>query len=212
MESALRGAADDADLRLIETSRWDGQSCPLIERHLARLAKGAHALGWRADMEAARAALRGEPGVPARLRLLLGRDGVPVVTRDALPRPIPIWRLGLSTERLASTDPWLRIKSTRRDIYEAARSELRAGLDEAILLNERDEVCDGSITTLFFDRGAGLRTPPLRCGVLPGVLRAELLGRGACEEEVLTAGDLPHVRLWIGNALRGLNRATWVAE
>ena len=57
-----------------------------------------------------------------------------------------------------------------------------------------------TITNIFFDRGQGLRTPPLRCGLLPGVLRAEL----ACPEEVLTLSDLPRTRLWVGNALRGL--------
>jgi 4-amino-4-deoxychorismate lyase len=71
----------------------------------------------------------------------------------------------------------------------------------------RSAVCDGTITTVFFDRGAGLRTPPLACGLLPGVLRASL----ACPEEVLLARDLPHVRLWLGNALRGVRPARFIA-
>ena len=81
-----------------------------------------------------------------------------------------------------------------------------AGIDEVVFLNERGEVCDGSITTVFFDRGAGLRTPPLACGLLPGVLRAEM----GCAEEVLMGTDLGRVRLWVGNALRGLIRAEMV--
>jgi 4-amino-4-deoxychorismate lyase len=76
-------------------------------------------------------------------------------------------------------------------------------LDDVIFLNERGEVCEGTITTVFFDKGQGMRTPPLTCGVLPGVLRAEM----AVGEEVLLAEDLPKVRLWLGNALRGLNPA-----
>ena len=97
------------------------------------------------------------------------------------------------------------MKSTRREAYDRARAALPEGLDELVFLNERDEVCDGSITTVFFDRGQGMRTPPLSCGLLPGVLRAEL----ACPEEVLRAADLPKVRLWAGNALRGLIPAVW---
>ena len=89
-----------------------------------------------------------------------------------------------------------------------ARAALPAGLDEVVFLNERGEVCDGTITTVFFDRGAGMRTPPLACGLLPGVLRAEL----AVPEEVLLAGDLPKVRLWVGNALRGLIPAVWAGS
>lgn len=209
MEGALRGGADDPGLRLIETALWDGAGCPRIAGHLARLAAGAAALGWPCDPGRARAALRGPAGAPARLRLTLDREGRIEVAAAPLPPPIPVWRLGLAAARLRSDDPWLRVKSTRRAAYDAARAALGPDLDEAVLLNERDEVCDGSIATVFFDRGAGLRTPPLSAGLLPGVLRAELIAAGRCREETLRAEDLPRVRLWIGNSVRGLCPARW---
>jgi 4-amino-4-deoxychorismate lyase len=124
-----------------------------------------------------------------------------------MPPAKPLWRVGLSDVRLDSRDPFLRVKSTHRPAYDAARAALPAGLDEVILLNEAGEVADGSISTLFFDRGQGLRTPPLTSGALPGVLRAEI----AAPEESLTAADLPHVKLWLGNSLRGLIPAVWQA-
>jgi branched-subunit amino acid aminotransferase/4-amino-4-deoxychorismate lyase len=41
-----------------------------------------------------------------------------------------------------------------------------------ILANERGELCEGTITSLFLDDGSGiLKTPPLACGLLAGVLR-----------------------------------------
>ena len=126
-----------------------------------------------------------------------------------MPPSPPEWRLGLASARLHSADPWLRHKTTRRAVYDAARATMPEGLDELLFLNERGEVCDGTITTLFFDRGEGLRTPPLSCGLLAGVLRAELLAGGHCREEELLADDLPQVRLWVGNALRGLMPARW---
>ena len=73
------------------------------------------------------------------------------------------------------------------------------------MLNECGEVADGSITTLFFDRGQGMRTPPLSSGALRGVLRAQI----AAPEEVLLPQDLAHLRLWVGNSLRGLIPAHW---
>ncbi len=204
MEGALRGRAGDA--RLIETALWDGAGFPRLLLHLARLAAGAGALGFACDAGAVRAALMAAVGdAPARVRLTLGSAGDCDVTVAPLPPAKAEWRIGLAAERLASDDPWLRVKSTRRGAYDAARAALPAGLDEVVLCNERGEVCDGSITTVFFDRGAGMRTPPLSCGVLPGVLRAEL----AVPEEVLLARDLPQVRLWVGNALRGLIPAVW---
>jgi 4-amino-4-deoxychorismate lyase len=117
-----------------------------------------------------------------------------------------MWRVGLAGERLASGDPWLGVKSTRREVYDAARAGMAAGLDEVVFANERGEVCDGTITTVFFDRGQGMRTPPLSCGLLPGVLRASM----GVPEEVLRVEDLPRVRLWVGNAVRGLIAARFV--
>lgn len=205
MERVAYHGADTPGLTLIETLRWDGAQVPLAARHRARMARGAAALGWGFDGAAFEAALAGPAGQPARLRLTLDRAGHLAATLAPLPESAPLWRLGLAAERLRSDDPWLRLKSSRRPAYDTARAALPPGLEEAVLLNERGEVCDGTITTLFFDRGQGMRTPPLSCGLLPGVLRAAL----ACPQEVLMASDLPRVRLWVGNALRGLIPALW---
>lgn len=209
VEGALHAGADDPALRLIETALWNGTACPRLEGHLARLAAGAAALGWPCDIEAARAALSAEEGAPARLRLTLDRSGRLEVTRGPLPPSPREWRLGLASARLDSSDPWLRLKTSRRGVYDAARAAMPPGLDELLFLNERGEVCDGTITTVFFDRGRGMRTPPLSSGLLAGVLRAEMLGSGQCREEVLHESDLPRVRLWVGNALKGLIPALW---
>lgn len=208
MEDPLRRGADDPALRLIETVFWDGACCPRLEGHLARLQAGAAALGWPCDAAAVRSALKAGDE-PARLRLTLDRMGKIRVTQSALPPSPRQWRLGLATERLQSADPWLRLKTTRREPYDRARATMPDDLDEVLLTNERGEICEGTITTVFFDRGEGLRTPPLSSGLLAGVLRAELLAQGRCQEEILAIEDLPQVQLWLGNALRGLMPAVW---
>ncbi|WP_096786584.1 aminotransferase class IV family protein [Rhodobacter sp. CZR27] len=208
MEDPLRDAADDPQLRLIETLLWDGARLAREERHLARLARGAARLGWRCE-GVGEALLAAVPDHPARMRVTLDRGGRVEVQAAALPPGRPLWRLGLAAARLCSSDPWLSVKSSRRAAYDAARAALPEGLDEVIFLNERGEVCDGTITTVFFDAGAGLRTPPLAAGLLPGVLREEMLETGACREAGLGAEDLPRVRLWVGNSLRGLIPAVW---
>jgi 4-amino-4-deoxychorismate lyase len=203
VESALREGGAEPGLRLIETMLWDGRTAPRWALHRARLERSAGLLGWSLPKVAPEG-----PAYPARLRLTLDRDGRQEWTATALPPAATAWRVGLAAERLLSGDPWLRVKSTRRAVYDRARAALPEGLDEAIFLNERGEVCDGTITTVFFDRGQGLRTPLLSCGVLPGVLRAEL----GCPEDVLMVRDLPRVRLWVGNAVRGLIPAVWVGS
>lgn len=198
---------DQPGLRLIETLGWTGQVIPRLPLHLARLHASARRLGWPC-VGAAQALLAACPDGPARLRLTLDAAGRIEVAAAPLPPATPLWRVGLANDRLTSTDPWLTVKSTRRAAYDAARATLPADLDEVIFLNERDEVCDGTITSVFFDRGEGLRTPPLVCGLLPGVLRAAL----NVPEQVLRAADLPFVRLWVGNSLRGLGPAIWMAD
>jgi 4-amino-4-deoxychorismate lyase len=192
-------------LKLIETLLWDGAHFPRLALHLARLSASAVRLGWPAP--APGDALSGLPAAPLRVRLTLDAAGQLAVETAPLPPANPVWRVALLPQRLVSTDPWLTVKSTRRGLYDTARANLPPGLDEYLFANERGEVCEGTITSLFFDRGSGLRTPPLGSGLLPGVLRAEL----ALPEEVLRLDDLAHVRLWCGNALRGLIPAVVVS-
>ena len=48
-------------------------------------------------------------------------------------------------------------------------------------------------------------TPPLSAGILPGVLRAELLARGVARVARLYVDDLARAEaVFMGNALRGL--------
>ena len=63
--------------------------------------------------------------------------------------------------------------------YERAREQ---GLDEVVLLNERDEVSECTSANLFAVQGGRVLTPPLDSGCLPGVTRAVLL------EEIRLAG------------------------
>ncbi|MCC5975146.1 MAG: aminotransferase class IV family protein [Rubellimicrobium sp.] len=209
VESALRAGGRAEGLKLIETLGWDGAHLVRVERHLARLERSAAALGWGCDRGAAHAALEDCCGdAPLRLRLTLDRTGRIEVTSTPLAPVTGPWRLGLAGDRLRSDDPWLPVKTTRRAAYDRARAALPPGIDEVVFLNERGEVCDGTITTVFFDDGSGLCTPPLASGLLPGILREELIAAGA-REKVLRAEDLPHCALWVGNSLRGLVPARW---
>ncbi len=208
MESALRDGAGQPGLKLIETLGWTGHEMPHLALHLARLTRSAARLGWICDVAAVERALNAATTKePARLRLTLDAAGRIEVQATAPPPAKPHWTLSLATRRLNSADPWLSLKSTRRQAYDSARAALPDGVDEAIFLNERGEVCDGTITTLFFDRGHGLHTPPLSAGLLPGTLRAAI----AAPEETLDACDLPHVRLWVGNSLRGLIPCSFIS-
>jgi para-aminobenzoate synthetase/4-amino-4-deoxychorismate lyase len=72
-----------------------------------------------------------------------------------------------------------------------------------VFCNERGELCEGGRSNIFVERDGVLLTPPLSCGLLPGVLRAELIAQGRAREAVLRPGDLKG-EVWFGNSLRGL--------
>ncbi|RUW16824.1 hypothetical protein EOA60_32035, partial [Mesorhizobium sp. M1A.F.Ca.IN.020.06.1.1] len=118
-----------------------------------------------------------------------------------------VWRLQMARVRLDSADMLLRHKTSRRHLYTRARAEyLVTQADEVLLANERGEICEGTITNLFADFGGGvLVTPRLDCGLLPGVLRGELLDEGRAAEAIYTFDDLKSAQaIFVGNSLRGL--------
>ncbi len=49
-----------------------------------------------------------------------------------------------------------------------------------------------------------LRTPPISCGLLAGVLRTELICQRKARVGRITASDLVSGRIYVGNSLRGL--------
>jgi branched-chain amino acid aminotransferase len=57
-----------------------------------------------------------------------------------------------------------------------ARQEARAaGVDEAVLLNEKGFVAEGSSTNIFLISGQTLITPSIESGALPGITREAVL-------------------------------------
>lgn len=205
MEGSLRDGAP-ADLILIETLRWEADSGYVrLQAHLARLGASAAVLGIAHDPAAVAEALGRVAGPDTqRVRLTMTLRGEVAATWTPLVATKGEWTVTFGEVRLHADDPWLGIKSSRRSQHDQARAALPAGIDEALLLNNRGEVCEGTITTIFADFGEGLVTPPLSSGLLPGVLRAELVAAGAVREALLRPEDLFAARLYVGNSLRGL--------
>ncbi len=212
LESALRDG-EPAGFELIETLRWEpGFGFVRLERHLRRLYASAAELGFAFEAEkvgkSLSAAIKGAAG-PMRVRLALSQGGDASTSAHPFEPVSPgkVWRVQIARTPLSSTDMLLRHKTTRRQIYTQARAEhLIHQADEVLMANERGEICEGTIANVFVDFGDGvLLTPHLDCGLLPGVLRAELLDQGKAREAVLTLEQLRAAKaLFVGNSLRGL--------
>ncbi len=201
------------DFSLIETMRYEPETGIVRERlHLARLRRSAARLGFTgaesAKAELAKTLAQTQSAQALRVRLTLSPSGeIAVTTAPFAPLAEDIlWRVRIASQRLNSRDPLLRYKTTRRAVYEAARAEYGADeADEVLLLNEKDELCEGTITSCFVDDGSGvLKVPPISSGLLAGVLRTQLICERRARVQRLTLADLETGKLLMGNSLRGL--------
>ncbi len=210
-QEALAKAAVVADLapdfELIETFRIENGHVAHLEAHLDRIAVSAAALGFRFDSESveltigAVATLHAEGCKRARLRL--NRAGEAIVEASALVDHPANPRFRLAKHSVNSADRFLFHKTTRRAVYESAAADY-PDCWEVLLWNENGELTEFTRGNLVLELGGQKRTPTLRCGLLPGVLRSELLAKGDISEAILTPGHLAAAsRIWFINSLRG---------
>lgn len=205
MEGAVHQTLPEG-FQLIETFAWRRNPGFLnLPEHLARMERSARVFGIpfeRAAIDAALARVRAEH--PLRVRLTLGVDGVPEVSATVIGFGPETWNIGVSDSRLDPADPWLRVKTTQRALYDTARASLPRDLHELVFLNTRGEVCEGTIFNVFVKIDDVFLTPRLSCGLLPGVFRQIMLRQGRAREAVLRIADLRRGQVFLGNSLRGL--------
>ncbi len=216
MESPVHGSeliAKDPDFYLIETFAFIPQAgVTRLSMHIDRMTASARYFGISFDPRAIRAKIGTVTSTtPLRCRLTLSFDGVLSLTTTPMPAPVSHWHFAVAEHRLAASDPFLAHKTSRRTIYNEARSNLPKDVDEWVFLNEHSELCEGTIANLAIETPDGARlTPPLCSGCLPGIYRQALLRDGKLREAALTLLDLKEAkRVTFINALRGEIAASW---
>ena len=196
---------------LLETMLWTpADGIRLLELHLARLRDSAEYFDYPFDEPFLRAEIenlaRFLPRAPQRLRLLLADNGSPTFQTSPL-APLasaPFFRVALARRPVDRADVFLYHKTTHRRAYEEAKADF-PGHDDVILYNEAGEATESTIANLAVEIDGVLCTPPVDCGLLPGVARAELLARGVLQERVIpVARLLESPRLFLLNSVRGL--------
>jgi para-aminobenzoate synthetase/4-amino-4-deoxychorismate lyase len=190
---------------LIETMRCDDGVILLLERHLARLAATADYLGYCIDLaRIRREVLAGPAGSTERVRLLVSPDGAVAIKRAPLPASVLDPIVVVVPLPVDPSDWRLRHKTADRGFYDDTRIASQAF--EVLFARPDGRLTEGSFTNIFVQREGVLLTPPLTDGLLPGVLRAELIATGRAIEASLTPADLTE-GFSIGNAVRGLMSA-----
>ncbi len=175
-----------------------------LEAHLERMKASAAALEFEFDRHAARNALQAvtfHQDQPAMVRLMLAKSGAIAIELrpmpEALAEPIKVKLVSMIAD---AQDYRLHHKTSDRSIYDVP--DLGKGM-HPIFVDADGFLTEGAIWNIFVERDGKLLTPPLSRGLLPGILRRELLENGEAVEADLRAEDLEGGFL-LGNSVRGL--------
>jgi para-aminobenzoate synthetase / 4-amino-4-deoxychorismate lyase len=206
----------DQPFQLLESILWnDGYS--LLPLHLERMESSAAYFGFHFDRKVILAALEDERkqlpcGARIKVRVLLERSGAVIISHAPVEEEAGSGTAIVSASRVFSGDRFLRHKTTRRQLYDQEYAQARQqGYDEVLFLNERGEVTEGAISNVFIEREGRWFTPPIACGLLPGVYRRHLLETRPVAEESLQLQDLASAdAVYICNAVRGCRKVTVV--
>ncbi len=199
--------------QLLETILWKPEGGYfLLDAHMCRAVDSARYFGFILDAEYAVSCLEtaAEGFVESqRVRCLISEDGsVDVQSTPFTPAPsghVP--RITFAKNPVDASDRFLYHKTTNRAVYESARADFPSH-DDVILWNSADQVTESTIANIVIRREGMLITPPVECGLLPGVCRAHLLQVGQIKEGILTKCDLEDAHeIYLMNSVRGLIRA-----
>ena len=181
---------------LFETMRsYDGKLF-LLDEHMARLARGAAAIGLDAKLKdadlaaACRETVRANGGGGLRVRLTVTGGDAPGFPWEGNTRPPTVviiartfesypperyergYRACIASVCRCAESAVAGIKSVNYLVTVMARREAAAlGFDESILLSDRGTVAEGGNTNVFFVRDGRLLTPALDTGILAGITR-----------------------------------------
>lgn len=202
---------------IIETCLWTPKDGIVRGKaHKARMMKSAKALGYPFSPAQYDALIDGIKAkeTSQHIRITLSAEGDLNLNQKyfvSLDRP----KIMVSPHKLSKQVQYSKHKISRRNFYDEERERLKAltGIDEVIFLNESGKLCEGSFTSIFIEKDGKLLTPALKTGILPGVLRAELLRSKKARTADLTEDDLLGAKnIYIGNSMRGLMPAALITE
>ncbi len=172
----------------------------LLERHLERLRRAAEYFGFRFPEEEINETLPRIAAGTFKVRLVLWKDGQIEPQISRIEKADSVKNIGLASSSVDSSDRFLYHKTTRRP-----------GGDGLVFWNERGEITESSIANVVVSIDGELFTPPIDCGLLPGVFRKHLLAEGKIKERVITIEEflnahqfylINSVRKWIRVHLR----------
>ena len=172
-----------------------------LERHLERLGRALEFLGitQHVSEEDVYGFLNGEIMERGALKIAVTQEN-----KLFLPRENPYgekdyekgFAMDFARVRRNASSPFTYHKTMNYgDCILEKRRVLGKGLDEAVFLNDRGEICEGTSSNIFF----------VGEGLLPGIMRSYILENYEVAERRITAGDVEQFEeCFVTNSLMGI--------
>jgi para-aminobenzoate synthetase/4-amino-4-deoxychorismate lyase len=218
-ETLLKGSflkMTPVDFELLETLAYQkSRGYVFFEEHMTRMKNSAAYFGWRFDEAGVRKSLlnmaeehieRELNSECARVRFLVSSAGEMHVEWASLdPWVITPVKLLLAQRKTHSDDVFLYHKTTKRKLYDQDLHQAREnGYFDVLYTNQRNELTECSIANFMLEIDSKWYTPPIACGLLPGIWRQNAISQDRVTERILTIQDLASAtRVIVCNSVRG---------
>ena len=176
----------DTDFHLIETIKDD------FLLHIERMKNSADELGFKWNKEIEKLTIP----TNSVLRIELYKDGTYKTSEKIITEPK---NNKIVIKGIVNTqNPFLYHKTSIRD-------SMPDNVFDEIRTNEKGEITEGTYTNIAILKNKVLYTPPVKCGLLNGILRSKMVKKGELKEKILYKKDLETAdKIFCLNSVRGV--------
>lgn len=182
-----------------------------LKQHLKRLAKALEFLKIEQKITSAKvfAYLENNRVTTGGLKIMVSQENIIFLPRENPYQNRPAQEgavLAFSEIRRNEHSPFTYHKTLNYGecIIENKKAKAR-GLDEMIFLNSKGQICEGTVSNIFFVKNGRIHTPQQTCGLLPGIVREFVMGKADVLETVIYEQDLKSFdECFITNSLMGI--------
>ncbi len=197
--------SSNTDFELVETIKVANKKLVYKHLHFKRLKNSAKQLDFRFNPQI----LNIKPEKDGILRILLNKNGG--YKTEYLPlNEIKSDKIALSSKSIQSSNPFLKHKTTHRPWYKTSYEKIKNDLiyDE-IFFNEKGEITEGTRTNIIIKKNGKMFTPPIKSGVLRGIMRQKLIDEGKLKEKTISIKELQNAdEIYCISSVRGIKKVT----
>ncbi|MGB8319551.1 MAG: aminodeoxychorismate synthase component I [Ignavibacteriaceae bacterium] len=182
---------------LFETMLIENKRVFLLKEHLERIKSSADYFLFKYDgnkivKKINKALEKIQHHEKFRLKLFLNKWGKVKIQIDAFPENSEEIKVIIAEKKTYPDDPFLYHKTTNRQLYEKEYSfHFSEGFFDILFFNRKNELTEGAISNVFIKKSETWYTPPVSCGLLPGIYRNYFLKRNnKVKEKIISFEDV----------------------